>query len=40
MIYNMAAEQLKIDPQKCIVVEDSIVGLKAAKVIKLQITTS
>lgn len=31
MIYNMASEIINVDPSKCIVIEDSIVGLKAAK---------
>ena len=31
MIYNMASEIIDVDPSKCIVIEDSIVGLKAAK---------
>jgi len=31
MIYNTAAERLEIDPSRCVVVEDSLVGLKAAK---------
>jgi len=31
LIYLTAAERLKIDPKRCVVVEDSIVGLKAAK---------
>jgi len=31
MIYNTAAERLGMDKTKCVVVEDSIVGLKAAK---------
>uniref|UniRef100_A0A7S2KE82 Uncharacterized protein n=1 Tax=Leptocylindrus danicus TaxID=163516 RepID=A0A7S2KE82_9STRA len=31
LIYSTAAERLSIDPSKCVVVEDSIVGLKAAK---------
>ena len=31
MIYNTAAERLGIDPAKCVVVEDSMVGLRAAK---------
>jgi beta-phosphoglucomutase-like phosphatase (HAD superfamily) len=31
MIYNIASERLGVDPSNCIVVEDSIVGLKAAK---------
>ena len=31
MIYNMASEMINLDPSKCIVIEDSIVGLKAAK---------
>ena len=29
-IYRVAAERLKVDPAKCIVVEDSLIGLKAA----------
>jgi len=31
LIYATAAEKLGIDPSKCVVVEDSLVGLKAAK---------
>uniref|UniRef100_A0A7S1FLG2 Uncharacterized protein n=1 Tax=Corethron hystrix TaxID=216773 RepID=A0A7S1FLG2_9STRA len=31
MIYNTAAEKLGMDKTKCVVIEDSIVGLKAAK---------
>jgi len=31
MIYNTAAERLGIEKAKCVVIEDSIVGLKAAK---------
>lgn len=31
MIYNTAAERLNIDPSNCVVVEDSMVGLRAAK---------
>ena len=31
MIYVTAAEKLGIDPERCVVIEDSIVGLKAAK---------
>ena len=31
MIYTTAAERLSIDPSKCVVVEDSLVGLRAAK---------
>jgi len=31
LIYVTAAERLKIDPKNCVVVEDSMVGLKAAK---------
>jgi HAD superfamily hydrolase (TIGR01509 family) len=31
LIYVTAAERLKIDPKRCVVVEDSMVGLKAAK---------
>jgi len=31
LIYSTAAERLQIDPSKCVVIEDSIVGLKAAK---------
>lgn len=31
MIYNTAAERLGVDPMKCVVVEDSMVGLRAAK---------
>lgn len=31
LIYVTAAERLNIDPKRCVVVEDSIVGLKAAK---------
>lgn len=31
MIYNATAEKLNIDPERCVVIEDSIVGLKAAK---------
>lgn len=31
MIYRTAAERLQIDPSRCVVVEDSLVGLKAAK---------
>ena len=31
MIYNMAREKINIPAERCIVIEDSIVGLKAAK---------
>lgn len=31
LIYVTAAERLNIDPSRCVVIEDSIVGLKAAK---------
>ena len=31
LIYVTAAERLNIDPARCVVIEDSIVGLKAAK---------
>lgn len=31
LIYNTAASRLNIDPSKCVVVEDSMVGLRAAK---------
>lgn len=31
MIYRTAAERLDIDPARCVVVEDSMVGLRAAK---------
>lgn len=31
MIYNTASERLGVDPTKCVVVEDSMVGLRAAK---------
>jgi len=31
MIYETAAKKLGIDPSRCVVIEDSIVGLKAAK---------
>ena len=31
MIYNVASQRLGIPPERCIVIEDSIVGLKAAK---------
>jgi len=31
LIYVTAAERLQIDPSRCVVVEDSMVGLKAAK---------
>mmetsp|Transcript_3913 Transcript_3913/g.5191 ORF Transcript_3913/g.5191 Transcript_3913/m.5191 type:complete len:323 (+) Transcript_3913:2-970(+) len=31
LIYTTAAERLNIDPSRCVVVEDSLVGLKAAK---------
>ena len=31
LIYTTAAERLGIDPKRCVVIEDSIVGLKAAK---------
>ena len=31
LIYTTAAERLSIDPKRCVVIEDSIVGLKAAK---------
>jgi len=31
MIYRTAAERLGVDPEKCVVVEDSMVGLRAAK---------
>ncbi|CAN7100585.1 unnamed protein product [Brassica rapa subsp. narinosa] len=30
-IYNLAAETLGVDPSKCVVVEDSAIGLAAAK---------
>ncbi|KAK9909571.1 hypothetical protein WJX75_004295 [Coccomyxa subellipsoidea] len=30
-IYNLAAETLKVDPSKCVVIEDSQIGLRAAK---------
>ena len=36
MIYSTAAERLGIDPSRCVVVEDSIVGLKAAKGAKMK----
>lgn len=29
-IYKVAAERLKVDPGKCLVVEDSVIGLQAA----------
>jgi len=31
LIYVTAAERLQIDPSRCVVVEDSMVGLRAAK---------
>lgn len=31
LIYVTAAERLNIDPSRCVVIEDSVVGLKAAK---------
>ena len=31
LIYITAADRLNIDPARCVVIEDSIVGLKAAK---------
>ncbi len=31
MIYVTASERLNIDPSRCVVVEDSMVGLRAAK---------
>jgi len=31
LIYATAAERLQIDPARCVVVEDSLIGLKAAK---------
>jgi hypothetical protein len=31
LIYVTASEKLNIDPNRCVVVEDSLVGLKAAK---------
>jgi len=31
LIYSTAAERLQIDPNRCVVVEDSLIGLKAAK---------
>jgi beta-phosphoglucomutase-like phosphatase (HAD superfamily) len=31
MIYVTASERLQIDPSKCVVIEDSMVGLRAAK---------
>lgn len=31
MIYTTAAERIGIDPSKCVVIEDSMVGLRAAK---------
>lgn len=31
LIYTAAAERLGLDPKRCVVIEDSIVGLKAAK---------
>lgn len=31
LIYATAAERLQIDPKRCVVVEDSLIGLKAAK---------
>jgi HAD superfamily hydrolase (TIGR01509 family) len=31
LIYVTAAKRLNIDPSRCVVIEDSIVGLKAAK---------
>lgn len=31
LIYNTAASRLNIDPSRCVVVEDSMVGLRAAK---------
>lgn len=31
MIYNLASQRLGVPPDRCIVIEDSIVGLKAAR---------
>ena len=31
MIYNVASQKLGVKPENCVVIEDSIVGLKAAK---------
>ena len=31
LIYNTAAERLGVDPARCVVVEDSLIGLQAAK---------
>ena len=31
LIYVTASERLNIDPSRCVVIEDSLVGLKAAK---------
>ena len=31
MIYNMAQELVNLPPEKCVVIEDSLVGLRAAK---------
>merc|ERR1719163_1275338 len=36
MIYTSAAERLRLDPSKCVVVEDSMVGLRAAKGAKMK----
>ena len=36
-IFLHAASQLKVDPYNCIVVEDSIVGVKAAKSANMQV---
>ena len=30
LIYQIAAEKLKVDPQRCLVIEDSTIGLEAA----------
>ena len=31
MIYNMAQQLVNVPPEKCVVIEDSLVGLRAAK---------
>lgn len=36
LIYNLASEKLGVPPSKCLVVEDSIVGLRAAKGANMQ----
>lgn len=36
MIYNVARERLSMSPDQCVVVEDSLVGLRAAKAAKMK----